>query len=215
MRKIYLLPVLLIFLFASCNNEGGTPAPEPAEIEAPCMVLEENMSSFTGIGNRTAAVEYEAEVRIASVTYTERNEPELINKYERNPAGKISKIQTFHGPNVVWEMGLEYNSQGDVIRATTSASGGTIVSIEYQYDLQGNITKTARTVENNGGTETRVKIYEYINGNLAKMIVEYGANGYLVDEYVYEYYLDKPAFPLEYDNAFNPSVDLGTPPRTC
>ena len=213
MKQLYLLPILLFLFLSSCKEEGDTPSPDINETEAPCMVLEENRSSRSGLNNRTANVEYDAGGRIASVTYKNGNGAELVDRYERNSAGKISKIQTFNGANVTWQMDVEYNPKGDLIRGTTPADGGTVIQIEYEYDPQGNITKTTRTVENRGRTETRVKTYEYINGNLTRVVVKHGTSGNSVEHYVYEYYLDKPAFPLEFDNVFFVTLDRGTPSK--
>ncbi|MHA6247441.1 hypothetical protein ACXYMU_05860 [Pontibacter sp. CAU 1760] len=214
MKKLYLLPVALFFFFVSCNDEDGTPIPNPIETEATCMVLEETMSSLSGLNDRTATVEYDAEGRIASVTYTNRHGAGLVDRYERNSDGKISKVQTFNGANVTWEMDVEYNSKGDVIRGTTSENGGMVtqvIQLEYEYDPQGNITKTTRTVVRNGrGEGSRVKTYEYTNGNLTKMVI---TSGNSVNHYVYEYDLDKPAFPLEFDNLFSITWDRGTPSK--
>ncbi|MCJ8164104.1 hypothetical protein MKJ04_04565 [Pontibacter sp. E15-1] len=205
--------LFLLFATACGKEDKGDPTPAAGEAAAPCTLLGENRSSLSGLNDRTATVAYDANGRIASVTYAYGDEPELVDKYERNPAGKISRMQTFKGTEVVWEMVLEYDPQEKWKKVTTGANGGVTVLIAYEYDSKGNIVKTTRTKEERGRTETSVKTYEYTNGNLTNMVVEYGTNGYFVDHFAYEYYLDKPAFPIEYNSVFGLSYDAGTPSK--
>jgi hypothetical protein len=218
------LSLIMLFSTACQKSEEEEATPDTGETEAPCMVLEETRKSHGGTFlQHTATVEYDAKGQIASATYTSILNPELVNKYERNPAGKISRIQTFYGDEVMWEMALEYDPQGKWTKATTAstaANGNATVLIEYEHDSQGNIIKSTTTLEDDSKTDTHIKTYEYTNGNLTGMFVETSVvykqgsvGGSHAIHYEYEYYLDKPAFPLEYDDIYNPTLALATPSK--